>query len=219
MQGLLIKDLKLLKMQFRFLIMILGISCFMLATGAKVYFVTAYMTLLFATFTLNSISYDEFENGMPYLFTMPVTRGQYVREKYLFSALCALCSWGFTLILTTVFSSLRKDAPLDIGEYLFVSLAYLIGTFLFLSLAIPVKLKFGSEKAQTVLFGIIGVSVFGGVLAAKYVKTFPIDLTPLIAWIKAASASTLALGLLTLGILALAASCCISGRIMEQKEF
>ena len=53
-------------------------------------------TIVTAIFAITTISYDEFDNGLAFLMTLPVTRKQYVAEKYLLGA-------GLTLSLIHIY--------------------------------------------------------------------------------------------------------------------
>jgi len=75
-------------------------------------FIIAYITVMVGILTLTTISYDEFENGMGYLFMLPVSRREYVGEKYLFSIVTTLpglaaVSVFFALLERTVASLTR----------------------------------------------------------------------------------------------------------------
>ena len=93
MKGLLIKDLMLLKNQMRFFIMFSMLCLFMLFINFNPGYVIGYMTLIFVMFTFTTISYDEFDNGFTFLFTLPVSRKMYVREKYLYGILSGITVW------------------------------------------------------------------------------------------------------------------------------
>lgn len=50
-------------------------------------FVVGYIILVFGLFALNTISYDEMDNGYAFLFTLPISRADYVKEKYVYGIL------------------------------------------------------------------------------------------------------------------------------------
>ena len=50
-------------------------------------FVVSYFTMIASMFVLSTISYDEYDNGYAFLFSMPFSRTSYVKEKYVFSIL------------------------------------------------------------------------------------------------------------------------------------
>ena len=93
MRGLICKDLRLMMMQKNFLIMLAAVALVSLAAMDDPMFVIMYMTLIFTSFILSTMSYDEFDNGFPFLFTLPITRKLYVREKYVLALLSGAAAW------------------------------------------------------------------------------------------------------------------------------
>ena len=61
MKGLLIKDFMLLKNQKQFFGVIGGISILLLFTSKNPNFAIGYMTILFTLFTVNTITYDQYD--------------------------------------------------------------------------------------------------------------------------------------------------------------
>ena len=83
MKGLLIKDLKLMKNNGKNLLLVFLIIGTMMGIMTKeLYAAVGYVTFIFTLFTVSTISYDEYDNGYPFLFTLPITRRQYVNEKF-----------------------------------------------------------------------------------------------------------------------------------------
>ena len=88
MKGLLIKDFQLMKNQGKILIAIfVVIAAFGIIADGNSSFLTAYITIFLALFTTSTISYDEYDSGYLFLFTLPVSRRGYVTEKYVFGIL------------------------------------------------------------------------------------------------------------------------------------
>lgn len=82
MKGLLIKDLKLIMTQKLLIFIVGGVSCYLLVTG-KAEFGMSYMAFILAILVINTINYDDHDNGMSFLLTFPISRKIYVIEKYL----------------------------------------------------------------------------------------------------------------------------------------
>ena len=84
MKGLLIKDIHLMKNQGKVLIIMCVLMAIMFGTmNGNIYGAAAYVTFILTLFTVSTISYDEYDNGYLFLFTLPITRKQYINEKYL----------------------------------------------------------------------------------------------------------------------------------------
>ena len=99
MKGLLIKDLKLMKNQKSFFMVMAVVGLIFLITWDAPYFAISYITMMFSMFAITSFSYDEFDNGAVYLFTLPFSRKTYVREKYLFGLLTCLIALTVSTVL------------------------------------------------------------------------------------------------------------------------
>ena len=84
MKGLIIKDFKLLMMQKSFFVTLTIVAIFFGITTDSI-FVIGFLTMICSMFALSTISYDEFDNGNAFLFSLPITRKGYVIEKYIFA--------------------------------------------------------------------------------------------------------------------------------------
>ena len=93
MKGLLIKDFKLMKNQKNFFFIMIFIAAAMLFAEFESTFVVSYFTMIASMFVLSTISYDEYDNGYAFLFSMPFSRTSYVKEKYIFSILMGGGAW------------------------------------------------------------------------------------------------------------------------------
>ena len=82
MKGLLTKDFRILAGQKRYFTIIILIALIFLCSGQPAQIIVGYCTMFGMLFTVNTISYDEFDHGYLFLFTLPVTRKDYVLEKY-----------------------------------------------------------------------------------------------------------------------------------------
>ena len=217
MKGLLIKDLLLLKNQQRFFLLILFMSVGMLLAGVNSLFVINYITLIITMFTLSSISYDEFDNGYAFLFTLPITRNQYAAEKYVFG----FVTGGSACIIVTVIALIMNFVRGGAGtlELLITALLYLFMSLLFMAVVVPVQLKFGTEKGRIVLIFIIGLIFAAGFIVVKAAKTFQLDLSTVVAALTSFAAGPVIIVLLLISLAAVFGSYLISVNIMKKKQF
>ena len=107
MKGLLIKDFRLLKGQVYFLLIVTGCVIVFMINGSEAFGV-AYVCSMVALLSLTTVSYDEYENGSAFLFTLPITKKDYVKEKYLFAGILLLIGlivskimWYITAVIKT----------------------------------------------------------------------------------------------------------------------
>ena len=104
MKGLLIKDGRLMITQGKTL---LGIAVFMIVCSflqgdSFPQFAASYSIMMTTIFTISTVSYDEYDNGIKYLLVLPVERRTYVKEKYCFGIGAigkdAICNSGYLLL-------------------------------------------------------------------------------------------------------------------------
>ncbi len=93
MRGLFVKDFRLLMLQKNFLLLILAIVIGMMAFTDDVVFPLGFLSFVVSLFTVSTISYDDFDNGNAFLFTLPITRENYVIEKYFLGLLFGCTAW------------------------------------------------------------------------------------------------------------------------------
>lgn len=134
MKGLLVKD---------FLLMIKSkkVILFMLFIGIigginDISFATGYILMVLAILSLSTISYDEANHGLNTLFTLPITKSDYVKEKYLFSLIIT----GIGFVLVTILGCVSKSG--------FMETLIILSTALLLALSLPFQLKEGNEKRK-----------------------------------------------------------------------
>lgn len=168
MTGLLIKDWKLFKNQGRYFLVLLIIALAILFAGSKNYspFVCSYFTWMAAYFTLSTISYDEYDNGMSFLMTLPVSRRIYVKEKYAMCILLTGCAWLIFTGIDMLFFNFTSTSE-EMLEMLATQPVLLSVTFIFISVSLPLFLKYGPEKGRIMAFGIFCVLALAIIILAK----------------------------------------------------
>lgn len=211
MLGLMQKDLCLVLQRSRAVLVIMGIGILMgFSTDGN--FMIGYLTMICAILTIGTISYDEFDNGYPFLMTLPVTRKSYVRAKYFFCLLSELVGWMVAMVLF-VGCSIAKNEGFDV-EKLVEALVFLPVAGLLLAVMLPLQLKYGAEKSRIVLLlicgAIIALSFFG-------MKLFP-RLSGAAERLSTVDDGFIGVLLCALCVVGLLVSCLVSQRIMEKKE-
>lgn len=218
MQGLMMKDYLLMKNQKKFLLILLAIAFVMVASGVDVAFISCYVTFLVANMSLSTISYDDYENASSYLFSLPITRSGYVKEKYVFTLLNAFVSWLVSILMTWGYMAVtHRQAEM---EKVWVSCVIcVICVILFVSICLPLWLKFGPEKGRlTVFIMAAGIGVVTA-LTSNTLKQLKLPgLEGIWNWIDE-QIKWVFLGLLLLLILVLIGSYLISLWVVKKKEF
>lgn len=216
MRALFEKDLRLIltRKLTLFMFIIIGAN---FTWSFSDFFSGAYLTILGTMLALSTISYDDSDNCMAFLFTLPCTRKHYVIEKYLFV-------YGFSLIFSFVglviiiLSGIAKGSAINGGmiiETLASEIPILVVTG---GLMIPLQLKFGSEKSRMVLIGIIGVVFIGGFLIGK--STYVAAVTERLRNLMDGNSPVYLLAtLIVVLIITTTISILITNKIMNDKEF
>ncbi len=158
MKGLFVKDMCLNFRTGKTILMYL-IICFIMGFSMESEFIIGYATMLFGIMAVGTISYDELDNGMPFLMSLPVDRKSYVTEKFIYSFIMAAVGTLFGIVVYII-CSLIKGQNVDIIRSLPYVLAIVAVMTLIISGMIVIELKFGAEKsrvAMVVIYGVIAV--------------------------------------------------------------
>lgn len=218
MKGLLIKDFKLMKNQKQFFLMILFFCIFFIVINGNPAFMISYLMIMCSFFTLSTISYDDFDHGMGYIFTLPVTRKIYVTEKYVFGLLSSAAAAVLSLIVLFAFL-VTGYMDISIGELLSEVVGSMIVVLLIMILMIPVQLKFGSEKGRVPMLAVMAGAAAIGFAVIKILNAMNISVTEVMDMVIKNYPTLLAVGLcILLGIVSII-SFVVSLRIMRKKQF
>ena len=106
-------------------------------------------------FTLSSISYDEFDNGYAFLFSLPITRKGYVLEKYSFGLIVGIISWLFATTIAIIAGLMKGSIILK--DIIIIALLELLVLVILLSVMLPFQLKFGGEKGRIAIICAVGI--------------------------------------------------------------
>lgn len=217
MKGLLIKDFKLMKGQKNFFLVIVVISLIMIITSPGTSFPIGFLGFVGSLFSLSSISYDEFDNGNAFLFSLPITRKGYVQEKYVFGLILGITS----LLLGTLMSLIAiiiTEAG-DFNEVLMTAGTLLPIILMILSIMLPLILKFGGEKGRIAIIGVMGFIAVVGLLFTKIAEFMKIDLYSFFRNLPHFEPQVYIILFLLLSVIILAIPYFISFVIMKKKEF
>lgn len=208
MLGLMRKDLCLLLQRSRALVIMVGVGV-IIGFSTDGGFLMGYLTMISAILSIGTISYDEFDNGYPFLLTLPVTRKNYVTAKYLFCLASNLAGWAAASVIFAG-CCLVKGEGFRMAQ-LTEALAFLPVAGLMTAVMLPLQLKYGAEKSRLALAVLAGVVVALGYVGVKLFPGLPDSLSGV-------SDAAFGAALVCLCIAALAVSFCCSLGIMNQKE-
>ena len=104
MKALLMKDLRTLKNERRLWISIIGVSVLFGVLFQNWYFMMGYIMFGLSMIARTMYQYDVADRGIVYLMTLPITRKEYVKEKY-----------GVN-VHTSYIAQVKRMCGLDMGE-------------------------------------------------------------------------------------------------------
>lgn len=171
MKALFIQDLRYMLTQKSFLVLIALVGIVLALTQNDNYiFVIGYLGFMGMITGMMSVTMDDQNHGLTFLFSLPIDRRVYVREKYVFIVLMGVLFSGVATALCLLFRGFADyKAPLD--EILATALGTLFVMLLFVAIMLPLQLKFGAERARLASFIAIGF-FFAAVLIAGLVINF-----------------------------------------------
>lgn len=217
MKALFIQDFRYMLTQKSFLVLIALVGIVLALTQNDNYiFVIGYLGFMGMITGMMSLTMDDQSNGLTFLFSLPIDRRVYVREKYIFIVLMGVSFSIFATALCLLFRMFAEyKAPLD--EILATSLGTLFVMLLFVCFMLPLQLKFGAERARLASFIAIGL-FFAAVIVAGLVVNFADALPFIQAFLSMSPVALAGIGAAFL-IVCLRISYGVSLRIILHREF
>ena len=218
MKGMLIKDFMLLKNQKQFFVVILAFAVMFFGMNDDASFAFSYIVVLCTLFTISTISYDEYDNGMSYLFTLPISRKGYVKEKYIFGSIAIFIALVTSTVLDFAFQMVKNQKYSAQGLLIQICISLMVA-MLMLAFSLPIQLKFGAEKSRIALLAVFGCIAAVGFVVVKLAESMNLDIGAIVAKLTGMSPQIPVAGGILAGILLLAVSYLISLKIMMEKQF
>lgn len=218
MKGLLTKDFMLMKNQKAFLAAVAAVCILFLMKGSDPFFTFSYIAGMLSMLVISTLTYDEQDNGMSFLLTLPISRVSYVLEKYVFG-----------ILVTAVFIVVGSVIALAVGvakstlfgpqEYFTIAFGGMLVSMLLQSVMIPLQLKFGAEKSRVAMLvgiGFLGIIAYG---MRRFAEIFDMDFVAVIESLSSLSPAVIGLCIGVLALVSMGISCAISVTIMKGKQF
>jgi ABC-type transport system involved in multi-copper enzyme maturation permease subunit len=154
MIGLILKDFINLKKNVK-IFAILAVLYGFIAYTSDASFFSSMFTMLIAILTLSVYSYDELAKWDLYALTMPVSREDIVRGKYIIMLLLTVLGALFGTVASVIIKLIQRDTQLFSG----IQSPWLGGAvvILFYCIALPFITKLGVEKARFIFLAIYAI--------------------------------------------------------------
>ena len=151
MKALLLKDLRTLKNERRLWVSIIGVSVLFGVLFQNWYFMMGYIMFGLSMIARTMYQYDVADQGIVYLMTLPITRKEYVKEKYLLS-LMSICIGGILSMILTKIGMLFTPDQADSNQEIFSAfLGILAGALVLQAIIFPVELKYDVSKSRIII--------------------------------------------------------------------
>lgn len=219
MKGLWTKDIKLISSQQKSLLAIWLIAAGILITTDKISFAITYTSIVTSMIGVSTITYDAFDNGNVFLFTLPFTRKEYTMEKYLFTLfLGAIATIGGILLVIVVMMA-KGTFSVNAEEIMITVLINIPILLIFQAIFLSVQLKYEGEKGRIAIIATIGAVIFIVVFLFRMLEMAGIDLLDIIFNHMYLKDTTLWISTYMISIAVWLLSFKISERIVLKKEF
>lgn len=226
MKTLLVKDYRILLTQKKSLILILAIGVLMVISTMEIDFLVGYMMMLAMIMSAGTINYDELDNGMSFLMTLPASRKGYAIEKYVFTFInTVLC--GLVMFILYLVTKGFINWGFETIEMLSVSVGWIGGIMLASAILLPLYMKFSAEKRRVIILILWG-AVAAIIYSIQKVVTMASNgvggdkmtvVNDLLAKIETFNPIVIVAIIIGIVILSIALSMLISIRIIQKKEY
>ena len=167
MKGLFYKDFCYIK-ESKFLLVFLvvfGFSYFYKNPN----FVLGYFSIFPSIMLMSTLSYDSYNHGLTTLFTLPINRKDYLKQKYLLGFILGIF---FLIIASTSYYQIEHSFKFINSDFIQGCFLILIFSYLVIGFAVPVGVYFEAQKSQLAM-----IIVFGGLFLITFILYFIIQLT------------------------------------------
>ena len=169
MKGLFIKDFCYIK-ESKFLLVFLVVFGFGFSYFYKnPNFVLGYFSIFPSIMLMSTLSYDSYNHGLTTLFTLPINRKDYLKQKYLLGFILGIF---FLIIASTSYYQIEHSFKFINSDFIQGCFLILIFSYLVIGFAVPVGVYFEAQKSQLAM-----IIVFGGLFLITFILYFIIQLT------------------------------------------
>ena len=217
MKGLIIKDLCVLKNQMKTLLLVLAFFVIFSIINEDATFILFLVPFYMIMILITTFNYDEFNKWDSYCNSLPLSRKEIVKSKYILFNATSLIVLILGIISSLIIPTFIENITF---ESLFASIiGVAFGICLVISLLIPFYYKFGSSKGRIMLFlCVVILALLIGTLTSLDIFN-NIELMNIINNLNNLSLGAFTLLLILITTIIMTISYLISVRIYYKKEF
>lgn len=150
MKGLIIKDLCVLKNQMKTLLLVLAFFIIFSIINEDATFILFLVPFYMIMILITTFSYDEFNKWECYCNSLPLSRKEIVKAKYLLFNATSLIVLVLGILASIIVPNFIENTTFESIYASIIGVAF--GICLVISLLIPFYYKFGSQKGRIMLF-------------------------------------------------------------------
>ena len=217
MKGLIIKDLCVLENQMKTLLLVLAFFIIFSIINEDATFILFLVPFYMIMILITTFNYDEFNKWDSYCNSLPLSRKEIVKSKYILFNATSLIALILGILASFIIPSFIENTTF---ESLFASIiGVAFGICLVISLLIPFYYKFGSSKGRIMLFlCIVILALLIGAITSLDIFNNK-ELMNIINSLNNLSLGMFTLLLIILTVIIMSISYYISVRIYKNKEF
>lgn len=175
MSGLLVKEYYTLRRYIKqYILLFIFFGALSVYMDSVIYF-QAMVTMSMCMLVFTGMSYDSTAGWDKYVMTMPVSRKDVVRSKYIicviYAAIAIVVSGIFSIIINRIYP--MEDVGLMLMTIMAMTLLCLI--FIIYSILLPMIFKLGVEKTRILMIAVIMIPVFAILGTAEYMPESVLD--------------------------------------------
>ena len=217
MKGLIIKDLCVIKNQMKSLLLVLALFIFLSIANKDATFVLFLIPFYMIMILITTFSYDEFNKWECYCNSLPLSRKEIVKAKYILFNASSLILIILGILASFIIPNFIENTTFESIYASIIGVAF--GICLVISLLIPFYYKFGSQKGRIMLFLTIAILalLIGAITSLDIFNN--IELMNIINSLNSLSLGMFTILLIIITVIIMTISYYISIKIYSNKEF
>ena len=220
MKGLWTKDIKLITSLQKNLLIIWLVAAGILIATDQISFAITYTSIITSMTGISTITYDAFDNGNVFLFTLPITRKEYAMEKYLFTLVLGVLATIGGILLVIVVMTAKGIFSANAEEIIVAILINIPILLVFQAISLPFQLKYeGGEKGMLAMIAAIGALLFIIIFLFRMFEMAGVDLVDIMLNHMYLKDTVLGISIYIISIVLWVLSLKISEGIVLKKEF
>ena len=99
-----------------------------------------------------------------------------MNEKYVFALLSIACTWVLGTVLGTILLLTQPAVEMNAADWLGSCIGYIFAAWICVSIMLPIRLKFDSEKSRYANFIMIAVVFIAAFLVSSVIDCLPVSI-------------------------------------------